>query len=207
MVGAAIECRHCIVAPCVTQVDAGTCCHGCSVCSSIVCIALLHLGCGVETVTLRSKCGVHVTIVGEWLGDAPTYICLLNIRYGLVLERVCLVEKETALPVGELLVLLAAVRQCGSALLDVLLSATYPCALGTCDDVGIEVVLFDDVFLSRSLAVVPWSRDCTGNVGITLLLVVDVALIDTYEVGEHIEVVSVVVTAVDVGQAVDDLAA
>ena len=116
-------------------------------------------------------------------------------------------EQETALPVGELLILLAAVGQGSAALFNVLFATTNPCALGTCNNIGIEVVLYDDILLGRCLAVVPWSRYCTRNVGITLLLLVDVALVDTNEVGKDVEVVGVVVTAVDVRQAVDYLSA
>ena len=116
-------------------------------------------------------------------------------------------EQETALPVGELLILLAAVGQGSTALLNVLLATANPSTLGTCNHVGIEIVLYDDIFLGRCLAVVPWSRYCSRNVGVTLLLIVDVALVYTNEVGKHVEVVGVVIAAVNVGQAVDDLSA
>ena len=116
-------------------------------------------------------------------------------------------EEETAFPIGELLILLATVGQGSAALLNVLLAASNPCTFGACNDVRIEVVLNDDILFGWSLAVVPWSRDCTGNIGISLLLLVDIALVDTNEVGKDIEVVCVVVAAVNVGQAVDYLSA
>ena len=116
-------------------------------------------------------------------------------------------EEETALPVSELLELLSAVWQGSAALLDILFSATYPCALGTCKYICEEVVLLDDVLLGRCLAVVPWSGYGSCNVGISLLLIVDIALVDAHKVSKYIKMVCVVVAAIDVGHSVDDLSA
>ena len=63
-----------------------------------------------------------------------------------------------------------------------------------------------DVLPALSLGVTPGRTDGAGHVVGALLRVVDVALVDAHEVGIHVEVVGVVVAAVDVGQSAHHLA-
>ena len=109
--------------------------------------------------------------------------------------------EETALPIGKLLKLAAARRQHGAAYLDVLPAAALPAALGCGQGIGIKVVLGYDICLGRRFAVVPEGGDGAGQLRTALLSVIDVTLVDAYQVGEDVEVVDVVVAAVDVGHA------
>ena len=111
-------------------------------------------------------------------------------------------EKETAFPIGKLLKLVTAVGQGCAACFDVLFSASYPCALGTCKYIGKEVVLLYDILFGRCLAVVPWCRDCACNIAVSLLLIVDVALVYAHKVGKYVKMVCIVVAAVDIGHSV-----
>ena len=115
-------------------------------------------------------------------------------------------EQEAALPIAELVVLAARPRQHGPALLDVLPAATHPGALGSGKHVGPDVVLPNDALLGLDVAVVPDGCDRPCHVGTALLRIIDVAAVDAGEIGEEVEMVDVVIAAVDVGHAGDDLA-
>ena len=191
-----------VVAPGVAQVDTGACCHTCVVGCTVVGVAFVEKGCACVLACLFGgeycRC---VTTVGEGVGDAPAYVCLFYIGDGLVFQRVGFVEEETAFPVGKLVELLAAVGEHCTAFLNVFFTATNPSTLGTCNYVGVHIVLFNNVGLGGSLAVVPVGRNCSSNLFVTLLHIVDVAAVDTHNIGKHVEVVGVVVTAVDIGFA------
>ena len=110
-------------------------------------------------------------------------------------------EKEAAFKVGKLLKLLARIGQRGAAHFDILLSASVPGAFCRGQDVRVDVVLPHDVLLRGRLRVVPRRADGARHVGSALLFVVDVALVDAHQVGVHVEVVRIVIAAVNVGQA------
>ena len=103
----------------------------------------------------------------------------------------------------KLVKLVAAVGQRGSPRFNILLAAAHPSAFGSGNGIGPQVVLSDDVGFGRSLAVVPQSADGSRHLAVSLVGVVDVALVDAHKVGKHIEVVDVVISTVDVGQSVD----
>ena len=143
------------------------------------------------------------SVIGIALAQVPAHVCLPYVGNLLLNrpQRGSLVEEETLLPVLELLILLSAVGQVGTARLDVLLAATLPGTVCDGQDIGIEVVLLDDEFLVADETVVPDTRDGTGHVGCSLRLVEDVAAVDACQVSKHVEVVDVVVAHVDVGDA------
>ena len=208
MVGAAIVGGDDVVAPHVAEVDTGTGSH-----TRIVGLALVGEGLGDEVgavgccVCIGSEGGTAVAAIGEGVGDAPAYVGLLHVGNGLVLQRVGLVEEEALLPVLELFVHFARVGECGSEFLDVtrvtIHLAAYPGTLGAGQHVGIHVVLLHDVLLGRSLSVVPVGRDGACYFARTLVCIVDVALVDTHYVCKHVEMVGVVVAAVDIGYTID----
>ena len=202
MVGAAVISGDCVVAPGVAQIYTGSCCHTGIVCVAVVCKALVkEVGrCALTLLFGREHC-CRISAVGEGVGNSPTYVGLFYIRDGLPGKRVGLVEEETAFPVGEFVKLLAVVGQHCTAGLNVLFATANPCTLGTCYHVGIHIVLLYNVLFCGCLAVVPVGRNCSGHLGIALIHIVDVAAVDTHHVGKYIEVVGVVVTAIDVGAA------
>ena len=110
-------------------------------------------------------------------------------------------EEEATFKVGKLFKFLARVRQRGAASFYVLLTAAVPSPFGRGDDIGVDVVLLHDVGPRLCLRVVPRRADSASHVARALLRVVDVALVNAHEVGVHVEVVRVVVAAVDVGQS------
>ena len=63
---------------------------------------------------------------------------------------------------------------------------------------GIESVLTDDVGFRGRLAVVPDSGDGTCHLAAALLGIINIALVDAHKVGKHVEVVDVVVAAINV---------
>ena len=186
--------------PDVAQIDAGAGGDGCAVGCAVVCERLRQY---VVAAPFGRQCERGVASVGERFGDAPAHVALLDVWYRSFLERVCLVEEESSLEVGELVVFLSAVGQGCSSLFYVLLSAAFPCAFGGGEYVGILVVLPDDVGFSLCLGVVPCGGDGAGYLLAALLCIVYVALVDAHEVGIHVEVVDVVVAAVDVGHSAD----
>ena len=151
----------------------------------------------LRSLRLGREDGRRRTAVGKGVGDAPVEVGLTDIRHGLILQRVVFVEEEAALPVGKGLILTAAAGQRGTALLYIGAAAALPGALGGGQHVGVEVVLPQDVVLCGGLAVVPVGRHGAGHVGTALLHPVDAALVDTDHIGEEVEVVGVVVAAVD----------
>ena len=82
-----------------------------------------------------------------------------------------------------------------------MLATAYPSTFGRCDDIGIYIILGHNVGYRLKFAVVPACRDRACNGSITLLLIVDGALVDAYQVGKHVEVIGVVVAAIDIGLA------
>ena len=145
-----------------------------------------------------------VSVVGEGVGDAPADVGLLDVGDGFVLQRVCFVEEEATLKVSELIKFVAYVREGRSATFDVCLAPALPGTFGGSKDVGVDVVLTDDVGFGGSFGVVPSRTDCACHVCRALLFVEDVALIDSHQVGIDVKVVGVVVAAVDVGESADN---
>ena len=188
--------------PDVAQIDARTRCRARTVGLSVV-----GEGGGQDAVALVRLLGreLHrsVAAIGEGVGDAPAHIGLLHVGDGLVAQAVGLVEEEAALEVGKLLKLLARIGEGRSACFDVLLATAAPGALGRGQHIGVHIILAHDVFPRIGLRVVPGGRDGARHGICAALLVVDIALVDTHEVGIHIKVVRIVVAAVNVGQTVD----
>ena len=118
-----------------------------------------------------------------------------------------LVEEKSAFPVGKFVVFLARVGQGGATAFDILLSAAHPSAFCRGQYVGIDVVFAHDVLFGGDVAVVPHGADGASHFGGAALLVVDVALVDAHHVGKEVEVVDVVIAAVDVGNARDGTSA
>ena len=108
-------------------------------------------------------------------------------------------EEETALPVGKLFIFVATQGQGSATHFDILLAATTPGALGRGEDVGVDVVHGHNGGVAGRLGVVPRGTDGAGNVVGALLGIIDVALIDAHHVGIDVEVVGIVIAAVDVG--------
>ena len=110
--------------------------------------------------------------------------------------------KEATFPVGKLLELRAAVGQHRSADLDILVPATHPAAFCGGECVGIEAVLTDYIRLCCRLTVVPDGGDGTCHLAVSLLCIIDIALVYAHQICKDIKVVDVVVAAVDIGQSV-----
>ena len=178
-IGSAVECRSIVVcvdnaiAPGVAQIYACTGCNACVVVLAFVCKHLWkHLRRSSLAFSLGTESGSLRTTVGEGIGNTPANVGLLHVGYGLVLQRVCLVEKETCLPALELLIFLTRIGQHHTTMttvslqvigsichvVNILLAAAYPCALGSSDDIGPHVVLCHDGLLVSHLAVVPAAR-------------------------------------------------
>ena len=84
-----------------------------------------------------------------------------------------------------------------------MLPASFPGSFSRGQHIGIDVVLPHDALFVFHIAVVPYGSDLAGNLLIALLCVVDIAFVDANEVGKHIEMVHVVIAAIDVGQSGD----
>ncbi len=84
---------------------------------------------------------------------------------------------------------------------EVFRSAPQPGPFGQCEHVGIEEVLRHDLFLILQQAVVPDGEDGSGDVVAALIAVVDSAVVEGHDIAEGIEVVDVVKTGVDGGNA------
>ena len=159
---------------------------------------------------LRSELCGAVAAVGEGIRYAPAHVGLLHVWYGFVLQCMCLVEQEAALPVAELIVLLAAVGQHHAAtavratvvaVVYVAFASAHPGTFCRGNHVGPHVVLCHYVLLGGQFAVVPATGDGTCHLGIALLLIIYIALEDAHQVGKHVEVVGIVVSAVYIGLA------
>ena len=121
-------------------------------------------------------------------------------------------EKEASLPALELLILVTRIGkhhttmttvclQVGRSIchiVDVLLASAYPCTLGSSDNIGPHIVLCHDGLFVSKFAVVPATRNSTSNLGSTLFVIIDIALVNTHQIGKYVEVVGIVVTAINV---------
>ena len=144
---------------------------------------------------------IGIATIGHGLGDAPVHIALTHIAYGLAAERIGFMKQETAFEVGKFHRFVIVFAKSGTALLYVLLSATAPCSFGRRQHIGIQIVLTHYIAPRLGFGVVPDGSDGARHIVGAALLVVDIAPIDARQVGIDIEMIDVIISAIDVRQA------
>ena len=78
-----------------------------------------------------------ISVIREWVGDAPMHIGLFNVGDGLVFERVGFVEEKAFFEISKIVELFACIGQCGSAHFDVAFASSLPCARGRGYDISV----------------------------------------------------------------------
>ena len=81
-----------------------------------------------------------------------------------------------------------------------MLSSTLPCTLDGSQHTGIDIILSHNACFRLHIPVVPHSSNLACYLAVSLLGIINVALEDAHEVGKYVEVVDVIITAINVGQ-------
>ena len=68
-------------------------------------------------------------------------------------------------------------RKNGTVLVEIFSSSTQPGAFCNGQHIGVKTILTDNVFLFVDAAVVPYSKDSSGNVIVALFYIADMAVI------------------------------
>ena len=148
----------------------------------------------------------QVAPVRECVHDVPLHVRLLHIAHRIALQDVFLVPEHALFKVGERLVGFGfRVPHHGSVAIEVLRASAHPQAFGQGEHGGIEMVLQNHVVLLREQTVVPQGDDGSHHIVVLLGAVVHPAVVQGHEVGEGVEVVGIVETAVHMRNARSDL--
>ena len=154
----------------------------------------------------RRKHLCQVAPVRESIHDVPFHIRLLHIAHRVPLQVVFLVPEHTLLEIGEGLVGFGIlVPHHGAIAIVVLRTFPHPEAFGQGKHARVEIVFEQHVRFLGEQAVMPQGDDGAHHIGILLRTVVHTAIIQGHHIGESIEMVGIMETAVYVRNARSDL--